>query len=52
MYSNLIRDAVNISIATIAIAVELVQIPGFQTLPDAMVDTHAFIADMEENLHN
>lgn len=50
MYFNIFQGSV--SLATVALAVELVQVPGFQSLPEALVDTYGFIADMEEiSLH-
>lgn len=50
MYNKIFRGSVSLS--TIALAIELVQLPAFQSLTDAMVDTYAFIQDMEDSLHN
>lgn len=45
MYSKIFE--ITVSISSIAMAIELIQVPG-QSLIDAMVDLNNFIKDMEE----
>ena len=48
MYFNIFESSRSLS--TVAHAVELVQVPGFQTLPLAIADFYAFVQDMEDDL--